>query len=522
MEVLEQRLGICGEVGDGPTRVCMGEIMPCIRDTRVRQLALCVYNTTCAVSPEDLHRMICNEEWGKVTSLLPTTTVPETTAVRETCADHRVLGSSLHDLCPAVVQRSWCDDTPCRWFRGMYTFDDPRHARLASCVSSHIFCRQRATLEIISDALDDYRTHDLSMHHVAEDWNVSSGTWGDLRNAALNSVGHTVSLVVISRAHRSAFTCVVASHEWTLVKDDSMVMHHRGRLSVTLRYVRQTFGGVVTLEVEESDEWWPPFILENRMVPPSLFPSLCSSSPCIVSMAEDSCGSRKRSSIDVDELTSDRHVRSVIRTWNKSYESRYADAPTLTSIACVRLVETLTHEGYVAHRVHTSTSQHGMDAESVLVGRFGDAYGRGAMQRTLADDVAGLYAVYNPHMICVSAFAVVIYDTYDGRLACCIDSFAVSANHQGSGVGNVTFHALLRGVCDRASVGGTPYIVFAQCVRTGDARHFWYDKLDESTIARSLLLQAFQVDAKRIPVQLIRQCAPRAREYRSSDLEQSV
>ena len=115
-----------------------------------------------------------------------------------------------------------------------------------------------------------------------------------------------------------------------------------------------------------------------------------------------------------------------------------------------------------------------------------------------------------------------MYNTYDGRLACCIDSFAVSANYQGSGVGHVTFHALLRGVCDRASTAGTPYIVFAQCVRTGDARHFWYDKLDESTVARSLLLQAFQIDAKRIPVQLISQCAPRARDYRSSDLEESV
>ena len=518
--MLEQRLGICGKVCDNTKRVCMGESMPCIRDARVRHLASCVYNATCAVSPEDLHRMICNEEWERVASLLPPAT--ETTGVREACTDHRVLGSSLHDLCPTVVQSSWCDDVPCRWFRGVYTFDDPRHAHLASRASSHIFCRQRATLEIISDALDDYRTRDLRLHHVSEDWNISTGTWDNIRNATVDSVGYIASLLVISRAHRSAFTCIVASHEWMFVKDDSMVLRHRGRLSVTLRYVRQTFGGVVALEVEESDEWWPPFLVENRMVPPSLFPSLCSSSPCTVSLATDSCGRRKRNSIDVDELTSDRYVRSVIHTWNKSYESRYADAPTLTSIAYMQFVETLTHRGYPAHRVHTSTSQHGIDAECLLKGRFGDVYGRRAMQRILADDVAGLYVVYDTDMVCVSTFAVVMYNTHGGRLACCVDSFAVSANHQGTGVGNVTFHALLRGVCDRASVDGTPYIVFAQCVRTGDARHFWYDKLDESTVARSLLLQALQIDAKRIPVQLSSQCTPRAREYRSSDLEESV
>jgi len=516
MEALEQRLGICGEV-DGTTRICMGEIMPCIRDARVRHVASCLYNKACTVSPDDVHSIICNEKWTKLALLLPAAS-PMTTF--ETCDDHRVLGSSLHDLCPTVVQNSWCDDAPCRWFRGVYTFDDPRHARLASCVSLHLFCHQLSTLEIISDALDRYRTHDLVIHHQSDDWNVSSGTWGNLRNAAATSIGHIVSLVVTSRVHRSAFTCVVASHEWMVVEDDSMVLHHKGRLSVTLRYVRQTFGGVVALEMEESDEWWPPFLLENRMVPPSLFPSLCSSSPCIVSIGEGTCGRRKRSSIDVDELTSDRHVRSVIRTWNKSYESRYADAPTLTSIARVQFMETLTHGNFVAHRVHTATSQHGIDAESVLVERFGNAYGEAAIRRNLADDVAGLYAVYNTHnRVCVSTFALVMYHTYDGRLACCIDSFAVSTNQQGSGVGNVTFHALLRGVCDSASAVDTPYIVFAQCVRTGDARHFWYDKLDESTVARSLLLQAFQIDAVRIPVQLISQCTPRERQYRSSDLE---
>lgn len=521
MEALEECLGVCGEVDDGTTRVCMGEIMPCIRDARMRHIASCLYNQKCTVSPDDLHRMICNEEWTNLSVLLSSTSLA--TAIDESCADHRVLGSCLHDMCPSVVQNAWCDNAPQRWFQGVYTFDDPRRARLASCASSHIFCHQRATLEILSDALYRYRTNDLVMQQVSDDWNVSSGTWGRLRDATANRIGHVVSLVVISRVHRSAFTCVVASHEWMLTEDDSTVLQHRGRLSVTLRFVRQAFGGVVTVEVEESDEWWPSFLLENRMVPPSLFPSLCGSSPCVVSMDEDVCKRRnKRSSgeaIDLDGLTSDRHVRAVIRTWNKSYESRYAEAPTLTSIACVQFMETLSHGNFVAHRVHTATSQHGIDANRVLVERFGNAYGTGAMRRNLEDDVAGLYAVYNSHGVCVSAFALVIYHTYDGCLACCIDSFAVSTSHQGSGVGNVTFHALLRGVCDRASAIGTPYTVFAQCVRTGDARHFWYDKLDESTVARSLLLQAFQIDTARIPVQSIGQCTPRARQYRSSDLK---
>jgi hypothetical protein len=148
-------------------------------------------------------------------------------------------------------------------------------------------------------------------------------------------------------------------------------------------------------------------------------------------------------------------------------------------------------------------------------------YAHNAMQRLLADTVPGVYVVYNADGDCVSMFALVMYRTHANgdRLACCIDSFAVSSSHQGSGVGNITFHALLRGVCDRASTRGNSYHVFAQCVRTGDARLFWYDKLDESTVARSLLIQAFQNDPGRIPVQATTQCTPRSREYRSSDAE---
>ena len=511
-------MGIHGDVDIGSTRVCMGEIIPCIRDARVRQLALCLYNEFCAVSPDDVYNMICNEEWVRLRSLIP----PSMPEEWERCDDHRVLGSSLHDLCPMVVQNAWCDgDVSHRWFRGVYNFDDPRRARLASCVGMRIFCWEQSTLACILRALEQYRTHELHVNYACDDWHVSSSIWTQIRNASATTVGHVVSLVVISRVHRSAFTCVVASHEWMQDQDDSMILRHRGSPLVVLRYVRQVFGGVVVVEFEDSDEWWPLFLLENRMVPPSLIPSLFSSSPCVVSLgdARDGAHCRKRTSIDVNQFTDDRHTRAVIRTWNKSYESKYSDALTLTSLARVAYAETLTHKGCVAHRVHSSTSFHGINARSVITDRFGEMYAALSMERVLKDTVTGLYAVYNSDEVCVSAFAVVLYHTYDGRLACCIDSFAVSTTHQGSGVGNMTFHAMLRGICDHASPRGATYVVFAQCVRTGDARQFWYDKLDDSTLARSLLLQALHIDSMRIPVQLQSQCAPRAREYRSSDLE---
>ena len=521
MDALESYLGIHdGDIDVDRKRVCIGEAMPYIRDERVRQLASCLYNQSCVVSPDDVYNMICNKEWTGIHSIL-TKVPPPPPPPEEQYGDHRVLYTSLHDLCPLMVQNVWCDgDVPRRWFRGIYSFDNSRCARIASCVGTHIFCRQQLALAGISCALQRYQTHGLHVKYACDDWHVSSGTWMRLRNASATSVGHVVTLIVVSRTHRSAFTCVVASHEWICDRDDSMVLHHRGSPSVVLRFVQQAFGGVVVVELEDSDEWWPQFLLENRLVPPSLLPSLISSSPCSVSLADAvTIYQRKRKGIEVDELTDDRHVRSVLRTWNKSYESKYADAPILQSIARVSFAETLTHRGFSAHRVHVSTSTHGISARNVLVQRFGDNYGNCAMERTLMDGMAGLYAVYNSENVCVSAFAVLVYHTNDHRVACCIDSFAVATTHQGSGVGNVTFHAMLRGVCDHISPRGVPYVVFAQCVRSGDARHFWYDKLDESTMARSLLLQAFQIDPCRVPVQPTGQCTPRAREYTSSDLE---
>ena len=531
MEGLERRLGLSSmdETScSANRRVCMGEIMPTLRDPGVRHLAECIYRRVCSVSPDDVYAMIRDENWTALGNALSSGDGVERTAE---CDDHRVLECGLHDLCPDAIQRHWSDpaETSPRWFTAVYTFGDPRTARLATAVNARIFQGANATLGILSDALDTYRIGTLHETHDA-DWHLPVSAWIRTREATIDVVGRLVSLVAVSRRHRSAFTCLVASHEWIAPHADPLVLRHRGVLDVTLRYVRQVVGGVVEVDVEDSDDAWPPFLLENRMVPPAMFPALTSSSPCIVDRPHSSSDApaRKRAIIDVDTLSSDRYVRTVIRAWHKSYTSGYADAPTLLSLATdVPLVETLTHGDLVAKRVHAITSRHGQDARGLLLERFGTEYADDAMRRLLNDAVAGLYAVYTrDDDACVSTFGVLLFHARHAHadiLACCIDSFAVSLAHQGGGIGGATFHALLRGVCARASrgAGDDPYHVFAQCVRTGDARHFWYDKLDESTVARSLLLQAFHIDPARVPVQMTGQCGPRSREYRSCDLRES-
>ena len=522
MDALCKRLGLAEEVDAHATvRVCLGETMPGIRDARVRALASSMYNRFCPVSPDTLHSLVCNKDVVALNDLLD---VADDVTVGATapCDDHRVLTCALHDLCPSTVQRMWYDsnDDDLRWFSAVYTFESSLMARAATALQSHIFRHAQRVLWMLSHALDTYSSSDVNLSQTCDDWYVSMSTWIRLREST-TTVGTVTLVVAVSRRHRSAFTCLVASHEWTRDADDPFVLHHRGALCAVLRYARQTFGGVITVDVEESDEEWPAFLLENRMVPPATFASILSSSPCVVDARVDADAMRRKRAIDVDELTSDRNVRSVIRTWKKSHDSRYTQAPTLTSLARVTFPDMLTHQEFSAHRVHTRTSQHGNGAHAVLVERFGLEYAEVAFQRILEDTVAGFYVVYNANREAVSTFAILLYDTHahGNPLACYIDSFAVSTRFQGFGIGGTTFHAFLRGICHRVSSVGASYYVFAQCVRTGDARLFWYDKLDESTIARSLLLQAFSIESRRIPVQLISQCAPRAREYTSSDLE---
>lgn len=525
MDALCKRLGLAVEEEEEevdahttPLRVCMGEPMPGIRDARVRALATSMYNRFCPVSPDALHTLICNEDVAALENLLD---AADGTTVMAPCDDHRVLTCALHDLCPSTVQRMWCDSTnDVRWFSAVYTFESSLMARAATVLQSHIFRHAQRVLWMLSHALDTYAASEVILAETCDDLHVSMSMWIRLCESTATT-GTVTRAVAVSRQHRSAFTCLVASHEWTRDGDDPFVLNHRGALCVRLRYARQTFGGVIAVDVQESDEVWPAFLVENRMVPPATFASILSSSPCVIDARIETDVVRRKRAIDVDELTNDRHVRSVIRTWKKSYDCPHAQAPMLTSLAQVAFPDVLRHREFTAHRVRTRTSQHGNGAHTLLLDRFGAEYAEGALRRILEDTVAGFYVVYNANGEAVSTFAILLYTTHahGNSLACCIDSFAVSTRFQGSGIGGITFHAFLRGICHRASSVGASYYVFAQCVRTGDARLFWYDKLDESTVARSLLLQAFSIDSRRIPVQLISQCAPRAREYISSDLE---
>ena len=72
---------------------------------------------------------------------------------------------------------------------------------------------------------------------------------------------------------------------------------------------------------------------------------------------------------------------------------------------------------------------------------------------------------------CMVVFNGVFSDGSKGE-AVMLDSFAVHPKFAGKGVGGKLFHQALRGL-----INASRYVVFAQCLKTGAARQFWFDKL---------------------------------------------
>lgn len=232
----------------------------------------------------------------------------------------------------------------------------------------------------------------------------------------------------------------------------------------------------------------------------------------------------------------DKRCIPILSKWAKSARATGVRAPTLLHELRLddaedeRLADT---SSLVAVRVHTHADMARLGTTAVFVQQFGAEYTTQLELRVAEDDEVGVYAVVDTSSatanVAVAAFAVVLYacvfDDGSRGVACMVDSLAVAKSHQGRGVGGIAYHELLRGqllaryAARQSSIvaptsDASRHVVFAQCVRTGTARTYWFDKLDESGDARSLLLQACNLDVHRVPIQAESTCGPRAREYR--------
>jgi GNAT superfamily N-acetyltransferase len=317
---------------------------------------------------------------------------------------------------------------------------------------------------------------------------------------------------------------------------------HRTRSEYTLHFwPTAPCGGVMQLRCarwrRERADRWPPWIgttlrrVDPRVVPSTAAPA--AATPWAQAGPPSSvAGKRPQSCVATDAAlaaaatTHCKRTCAVLSEWEWSHARSSDLAPVLLPEGPLSLAHDpdawSTEDGALrAVRVRSMAEALETGAFAVLKKRFHTEYATHAVERSTADADAILCAAQNAAGVTVAAFAVVAYRCRlcDGTrsVALMVDSFAVHKDHEGTGVGGRVFRELLRDAMSERhcpGAGRRRYVVFAQCLNTKGARLFWKDKLDDSSVARSLLLQAFAMDGgARVEVQSVRECTPRAREY---------
>jgi GNAT superfamily N-acetyltransferase len=210
--------------------------------------------------------------------------------------------------------------------------------------------------------------------------------------------------------------------------------------------------------------------------------------------------------------------RTTVETWLKS-----ANAPGLSAPVLVRYLDPPTHyttsDGWCAQRITDMDECINCDSFLILSEEFGHVYARESLERAVADPLCGVYAAKeteDANATVVATFIMFIFEAMfvDGiGSAVMIDSFAVRHSLQGKGVGGNVFHKLCRGIATTFAEEDAyqRHVMFAQCLTSKRPKDFWFDKLDDSSIARALLLQASAIHASRVPIQT--KCCARARIY---------
>lgn len=235
--------------------------------------------------------------------------------------------------------------------------------------------------------------------------------------------------------------------------------------------------------------------------------------------------------IEADDVPCDKKSKVLVEKWIKSARARHARIPFLVQpLVFVDDPGTrVSSDGQLwMERISpsSSTSSHveevvRMQTVAVFRDGFKEPYVSGIFKRLLDDPCAGICLVSRrgSHLeastpvaaFAVKSFACIFADGAHGT-ALMIDSFAVSASERSSGMGSRVYEEFcLRGIGRRVRTSQRIF-VFAQCIRTGEARKFWRDKLDDSSAARALMLQAVQLCPDRMEIHGEADCDPRARE----------
>lgn len=413
-----------------------------------------------------------------------------------------------------------------------YSFETRALAKLALMVDR---VHRRATaddvLRCLSRALDEPRLHvgvtrmdrlaPLRVEKIEvrdEPLGIGCSQWSELVRRVETTIDGSISQLVclfdewavaVDVVHHHWRSKGMTVHGWTV--SEPAILVHRLLPDCELRFHRQapSHGGVVQLHHSALHGDWPWWVgRAATRVAAHLF----------MGVSEERIVLEMRPPPAMPS-TGDKRCAPLLERWVKSARSLGVRAPTLLRELplpddgdCLRTADGRLH----TCRAHSLEDMERLETRRIFAGRLGVEYAKQMATRTAGDPSVGVFAVRCDGAT-VAAFAVVLYACvfHDGDhgVAVMVDSFAVDASHEGTGIGGRVYHELVRELAARHAPSRR-HVVFAQCLRTSAlARHFWVDKLDDSGEARSLLLQACNLDPHHVALQSESVCSARAREY---------
>lgn len=497
-------------------------------DDDVARLCLAMHHAVCPMSPHAIYRCVVDGVEPPLDATFPRTRARSTPPPED--EDDEALLMRLWDVPSTLVTYYW-DGVRSPTFghpRAVLRFETRAEARVAQDLDRRynvgtaddvwaLLCHATPTTRLRRGLLHE---HVLPQATLDPDVDpgvagcVTSGEWtavtrGDRPSTALHVTWR-------GRLHRAT----IAHHEWRGEEHDPTVLAHRALAlqGWTLRYVRHApHGGHVQLDgPTDDDDVWPSWLSEqSHRLPP------CESGATVVVVLPSDARLLAKRHVAPEDVHCDARCRKVVARWSKSQRAPCVDASFLLSplpLVDDRGCPLTARSGLRMLRVRAAEDLR-CTAHIVFTNRFGRPYADEMVARCADDDACGVYAAYDGTEL-VGAFAVVLYSSIsaDGTRSVCamIDSFAVLEGCCGRGHGDAMFHEGVRRLTERHTTAAR-YTLFAQCVRSGDGYRFWYDRLDESSLARSLVIQALHVDPAHVPVQSEAQCTPRAREYVRAD-----
>ena len=438
--------------------------------------------------------------------------------------DPRLSTATVADLAVDLVQFAHtvtCEADTVGFEREAVVFDDRRTAERALRLDRSRSASSADVVRCLSRALDRRlmrrllwadQTHALVVRTIesldADYVRVPSGEGLGLvrRTLAMDTV---VSTWVFVRDRRVAARATIVPWHWEELVTG--VLAHRTDTGVVLRWIPLALVGGV-LEVTLGTEW--PWWLDRgvRVVddapPPTDLPQL----PCKRGRESSSPPSPAPVALSLDDLG--KTERRVLERWDRSAKARSVRRCRLRRSVVVTEERWLGANGSMS-AVRCRRDDVGT-VRAVLKDNFPARFVDHVLSHAAADERIAVYHLYASDGTSLGAAMLVLFECTlangEESVALMVDTFAVEVTQQGRGVGGRIFHDFCRRLADRhCPPRATSYYVFAQCVRKGDAGHFWYDKLDATSEARDVMLQAYHLG--HVAVQSDAQCEAKGRLF---------